>query len=153
MARQTPCLLLLILAVSAQPLIGQEERQHIDPRHPSDAEALPFSGAVQVGNTLYLSGTLGLEADRPVPTDPAVEARRALDSMRSTLLAAGMDMDDLVSVQIFCSDLSLYQVFNDVYRTYFQDAFPARAFIGSGPLLYGARFEVMGVAVGGRQGG
>jgi enamine deaminase RidA (YjgF/YER057c/UK114 family) len=138
----------LILAVVAQPLTGQEVRRHIDPRHPSDSEALPFSGAVQVGNTLYLSGTLGLEADRTVPSDPAVEARRAMDSLRSTLQAAGMDMDDLVSVQVFCSDLSLYQVFNEVYRTYFQAEFPARAFIGSGPLLYGARFEVMGVAVG-----
>jgi enamine deaminase RidA (YjgF/YER057c/UK114 family) len=137
----------LILAVVAQPLTGQEVRRHIDPRHPSDSEALPFSGAVQVGNTLYLSGTLGLEADRTVPSDPAVEARRAMDSLRSTLQAAGMDMDDLVSVQVFCSDLSLYQVFNEVYRTYFQAEFPARAFIGSGPLLYGARFEVMGVAV------
>jgi 2-iminobutanoate/2-iminopropanoate deaminase len=148
MVRQTLRPLLLILAVVAQPLTGQEVRRHIDPRHPSDSEALPFSGAVQVGNTLYLSGTLGLEADRTVPSDPAVEARRAMDSLRSTLQAAGMDMDDLVSVQVFCSDLSLYQVFNEVYRTYFQAEFPARAFIGSGPLLYGARFEVMGVAVG-----
>ncbi len=148
MVRPTLRPLLLILAVVAQPLTGQEVRRHIDPRHPSDSEALPFSGAVQVGNTLYLSGTLGLEADRTVPSDPAVEARRAMDSLRSTLQAAGMDMDDLVSVQVFCSDLSLYQVFNEVYRTYFQAEFPARAFIGSGPLLYGARFEVMGVAVG-----
>ncbi len=147
MVRPTLRPLLLILAVVAQPLTGQEVRRHIDPRHPSDSEALPFSGAVQVGNTLYLSGTLGLEADRTVPSDPAVEARRAMDSLRSTLQAAGMDMDDLVSVQVFCSDLSLYQVFNEVYRTYFQAEFPARAFIGSGPLLYGARFEVMGVAV------
>jgi enamine deaminase RidA (YjgF/YER057c/UK114 family) len=57
-----------------------------------------------------------------------------------------MSMDDLVSVQVFCTDLSLYDAFNGVYRTYFRRGFPARAFIGSGPLLRGARFEINGVA-------
>jgi enamine deaminase RidA (YjgF/YER057c/UK114 family) len=56
-------------------------------------------------------------------------------------------MDDLVSVQIFCPDLSLYEKFNEVYRTYFTKDFPARAFIGSGPLLRGGRFEAQGTAI------
>ena len=58
-----------------------------------------------------------------------------------------MTMDDLVSVQVFCSDVSLYGTFNDVYKGYFTKGFPARAFLGSGPLLFGARFEVQGIAV------
>ena len=56
-------------------------------------------------------------------------------------------MDDLVSIQVFCPDLTLYEEFNAVYRTYFEKNFPARAFIGSGPLLRNARFEVTGIAV------
>jgi 2-iminobutanoate/2-iminopropanoate deaminase len=56
-------------------------------------------------------------------------------------------MDDLVSVQIFCSDVKHYAAFNQVYRTYFNREYPARAFIGSGGLLFGARFEVQGIAV------
>jgi len=58
-----------------------------------------------------------------------------------------MTMDDLVSVQVFCSDVALFGAFNDVYRGYFTKGFPARAFLGSGPLLSGARFEVQGIAV------
>ena len=58
-----------------------------------------------------------------------------------------MTMDDLVSVQIFCSDVRHYDAFNGVYRTYFKKEFPARAFIGAGTLLFGARFEVQGIAV------
>ena len=58
-----------------------------------------------------------------------------------------MWVDDLVSVQVFCSDVSHYDSFNRVYRTYFTKEFPARAFLGSGPLLFGARFEVQGIAV------
>ena len=67
--------------------------------------------------------------------------------MRAQLIAAGMTMDDLVSVQIFCPDVKHYDAFNAVYRTFFTKEFPARAFLGSGPLLFGARFEVMGIAV------
>jgi len=56
-------------------------------------------------------------------------------------------MDDIVYVQIFCSDVAHYQAFNAVYRTYFTKEYPARAFIGSGTLLFDARFEVQGIAV------
>ena len=56
-------------------------------------------------------------------------------------------MDDLVSVQVYASDVGDYGAFNDVYRTYFTREYPARAFLGSGDLLFGARFEVMGIAV------
>jgi 2-iminobutanoate/2-iminopropanoate deaminase len=55
-------------------------------------------------------------------------------------------MDNLLSVQIFCSDVSLFEAFNVVYRTYFKNEFPARAFLGSGKLLFDARFEVQGIA-------
>ena len=58
-----------------------------------------------------------------------------------------MSMDDLVSVQVYCSDVSLFDTFNGVYRGYFHGNYPARAFLGSGKLLFGARFEVLGIAV------
>jgi enamine deaminase RidA (YjgF/YER057c/UK114 family) len=70
-----------------------------------------------------------------------------MNAIRSNLKAAGMTMDDLVSVQIFCSDVKHYQAFNAVYKTYFTKEYPARAFIGAGTLLFGARFEVQGIAV------
>jgi len=108
---------------------------------------LPFSDAVWHGDTLYLSGHIGLEpgTGRPGAT-PKEEARLVLDGVQSTLHAAGLTMDDLVFVQIYCSDVSLFETFNKVYRTYFQQEFPARAFLGSGRLLFDARFEVQGIA-------
>jgi enamine deaminase RidA (YjgF/YER057c/UK114 family) len=98
----------------------------------------PFSGSVKVRDTLYISGQIGLGPDRTPPV---------LESVKNQLVKAGMTMDDLVSVQVFCSDVKHYDAFNAVYRTYFTKEFPARAFLGSGTLLFGARFEVMGVAV------
>jgi enamine deaminase RidA (YjgF/YER057c/UK114 family) len=56
-------------------------------------------------------------------------------------------MDDLVFVQVFCSEVAHFEAFNEVSRTYFRREFPARAFIGSGKLLFDARFEMQGIAV------
>ncbi len=108
----------------------------------------PFSDAVLVGNTLYLAGRIGVDpkTGRP-PADIDAEVRLVLDGLKQTLAEANMTMNDLVSVQVFCPDLSLYDKFNEVYRGYFNKDFPARAFIGSGPLLRGGHFEIMGIAV------
>ena len=70
-----------------------------------------------------------------------------MDQAKAALEELGMTMDDLVSVQVFCSDVAHYDAFNSVYRTYFKDIFPSRAFIGSGALLFDARFEVQSVAM------
>ena len=109
---------------------------------------LPFSDAVWAGDTLYLSGHIGLEpATGKPPASATEEAKLVLDAFKKTLEAAGLTMNSLVSVQIFCPDVSLFNEFNTVYRTYFTgDALPARAFLGSGKLLFDARFEVQGIA-------
>jgi reactive intermediate/imine deaminase len=123
-----------------------QQRRHLNAAERKDD--LPFSHAVQAGDTLYVAGTLGIDpATGQPPAEVEQEIRLMLDDVKKKLALAGMDMDDLVSVQVFCPDLALYDTFNAVYRTYFTEGFPARAFIGSGPLLRGARFEVNGVAV------
>lgn len=145
-----PAVLLLFalaLGPGAAELSAQQDRSYVDPRSPADADAPPYSGAVEVGNTLYVSGSLGLTEDGEVPDTPEEEARNVLDNIQATLEEAGYTMDDLVQVQVFCSDVSDYGAFNSVYRTYFTDTFPARAFLGAGTLLFDARFEVMGIAV------
>ena len=108
---------------------------------------LPFSDAVWHGDTLYLCGHIGLDAKtgRP-PATAEEEARLVMDGVKRTLEAAGLMMEDLISVQIFCSGVSLFEKFNVVYRSYFKGEFPARAFLGSGKLLFDARFEVQGIA-------
>jgi 2-iminobutanoate/2-iminopropanoate deaminase len=100
------------------------------------------------GDTFYMSGHMGLDpATKKPPADAEQEARIMLDAFRETLLRAKLDMDDLVFVQVFCSDVLLFDKFNAVYRTHFAKEFPARAFLGCGPLLFGARFEIQGIAV------
>ena len=136
----------ILLAVLVSNLALAQERNYINARSATESGVPPFSGAVQIGETLYLSGMLGL-VNGQVPDDPAEEARLVLDSIKATLEQAGMTMDDLVYVQIFCSDVAHYDAFNAVYRTYFTREFPARAFLGAGTLLFNARFEVQSIAV------
>ena len=125
---------------------GPGERREIRLASRPASDVRPFSDAVRVGNTLYLAGRTGADKDGKIPTDPADEARAVMDQIKAVLAQEKMAMDDLVTVQVFCTDVKYYATFNDVYRTYFTK-FPARAFIGSGPLLGGARFEVQGIAV------
>lgn len=148
----TRTIVVLLLGLSSLTMVppaleAQEGRRYVDPRSAADPAALPFSGGVLVGNTFYLAGNIGLTSDGKVPGTAEEEARLVMEAVKATLAEVGMTADDLVSVQIFCSDVAHYAAFNRVYRTYFKKEFPARAFLGSGTLLFGARFEVQGIAV------
>jgi enamine deaminase RidA (YjgF/YER057c/UK114 family) len=126
---------------------AQAVRRYVNLAAPSDTSRGPFSGAVLVGETLYLSGQLGVTRTQTTPDSPEVEATKVLTAVSDTLKSAEMTMDDLVVVQVFCSDVTHYDAFNKVYRTMFKRELPARAFIGAGKLLFNARFEVQGIAV------
>ncbi len=138
----------LIILVPSAVLAQSDATQRRYINLPRPVPNLPFSDAVLVGNTLYLSGRIGLDPQNgKVPTDVNDELHNLFDGIKNVLKEAQMTMDDLVYVQVFCPDLSLYGKFNATYRAYFAKDFPARAFIGSGPLLFGGHFEVQGIAV------
>jgi reactive intermediate/imine deaminase len=116
---------------------------------PSKTVDAPFSDGILVGNTLYLAGRIGLDpkTGKP-PAEVEDEIKLMLDSLKGTLTQAGMTMDDLVYVQIACTDLSLFDKFNPIYKSYFTTKdYPAREFIGAGSLLRGGHFELQAIAV------
>jgi 2-iminobutanoate/2-iminopropanoate deaminase len=115
---------------------------------PDKAIQAPFSNAILTGDTLYLSGSIGLDPKTgKAPEKIEDELDLLFDNYKKTLSAAGMTMDDLVFVQVFCSDLSYYDKFNAAYRANFSKDFPTRAFIGAGSLLRGGHFEMQAIAV------
>jgi 2-iminobutanoate/2-iminopropanoate deaminase len=136
--------LLLVFCLMA----GAADRKFIVKPRAGDMKALPFSDAVLVGNTLYIAGHIGLDPKTGTPPASAEdEARLVMDGIKGTVESAGLTMDDVVSVQIFCTDLKFYDTFNAVYKTYFHGDYPARAFIGTDKLLRGGKYEVMGIAI------
>ena len=118
-------------------------------KHITTNPNLPFSDAVLVDDrTLYLSGRIGvIPGTTQIPANLDEEITLLMHDLRHTLALAGMALDDLVQLQIFSPDVSLWQPFNAIYRTFFTGPLPARAFLGSGPLLFGAHFELIGIAV------
>ena len=109
---------------------------------------LPFSEAVRVGNTLYLSGQIGtlpgtLEL---APGGFEGEARQAMDNIETSLQAHGYSMNDLVKCLVMLSDMSNWDSFNEVYATYFTEHYPARSAFGANGLAINAQVEVECIA-------
>jgi 2-iminobutanoate/2-iminopropanoate deaminase len=140
--------LALALALGAHAAAADTDRQFINGERSAAQTPPPISDAVLVGNTLYIAGHLSIDPKTgQVPADPQAEAKLVMERVKRTVESAGLTMDDIVSMQVFCTDLALFEPFNSVYRTYFPHGFPTRAFLGTNALLRGAHFEVLGVAV------
>ena len=108
----------------------------------------PFSNAILEGDTLFVSGSIGLDPKTgKAPEKIEDEIKLLLDGYQSLLAQAGFSMDDLVYVQISCTDLSYYDKFNAAYRTYFTKELPTRQFVGVASLLRGGHFEMQAIAV------
>lgn len=115
---------------------------------PDRSPQAAFSNAILVGDTLYISGSIGLDPKtQKAPEKIEDEIKYLLDSYKAVLTQAGLTMDDLVYVQIACTDLSYYDKFNTAYKTYFTKDLPAREFIGVASLLRGGHFEMQAIAV------
>jgi len=134
--------LLLVAAVAG----AQTDRKFVKSKMAAERH-LPFSSGVLVNGTLYVAGTTAEPEKLAAGMKPDEEARSIMEQIKQTVESAGMKMADMVSMQVFCTDLDLYNAFNTVYSTYFKDNYPARAFVGTPKLLFGAHFEVTGIAV------
>lgn len=110
--------------------------------------ALPFSEAVRVGGTLYLSGQIGTAPGTLalVPGGMPAEARQALDNIKAILERHGYSLGNVVKCTVMLADMSEWAAFNDVYRGYFKDRLPARSALGANGLAMGARVEVECIA-------
>jgi 2-iminobutanoate/2-iminopropanoate deaminase len=129
-------------------LLSAESRRYIN--LPDRPAGLPFSDAVLVGDTLYISGRIGLDpATGEAPKSIDAELELLFHGFQAVLRQAGMAMDDLVWVQVYSPDVALWQQFNAAYVKLFSREFPARAFLGSGTLLLKGHFEMLGIAVKG----
>jgi len=138
--------LLTVLLVASTLLAQQSAPLHLKSKVAQERH-LPFSSGVLAGNTLYIAGTTGVGPATKGTVSAEDEARLVMDQVKEVVAQAGMTMDDIASLQVYCTDLANYDTFNGVYKTYFRGDYPARAFVGVDKLLFGARYELTGVAV------
>jgi reactive intermediate/imine deaminase len=104
----------------------------------------PYSQAVRVGNTLWVSGQIPLDPSTKelVVGDIEVQTKRVFDNLRAIVEAAGATFDDVVKANVYLTDLSHFAVVNKVMADYFREPYPARAAVGVAALPRGAQVEV-----------
>ncbi|WP_417465146.1 RidA family protein [Kordiimonas sp.] len=114
----------------------------------NEQASLPFSKAVRVGDTLYLSGELGAKPGTMslVPGGIGPETKQTMDNIKATLEANGSDMNHVVKCLVMMADIKEWAAMNEVYRTYFSGRFPARSAMGASGLALGARVEIECIA-------
>jgi reactive intermediate/imine deaminase len=104
----------------------------------------PYSQAVRVGNTIWVSGQIPLDpvTKELVAGDIEAQVRRVFDNLKAIVTAAGASFDDVVKATIFLIDLSHFALVNKVMAEYFREPYPARAAVGVAALPRGAQVEV-----------
>ena len=101
-----------------------------------------YSPGIQVGDTLYISGQAGEDAAGKVPAQFEAEVKQALDNIDVVLNAAGMSSSNVVSVQVYLTDGSLFQRMNAVYTNYFKDPRPTRTTVVVAKLVGPGHIEI-----------
>lgn len=109
----------------------------------------PYSQAVQVGNTVYLSGQIGMNVrtNEMVTGSIRDEAQQAFTNMKAVVEASGAKMSDVVKVNIFIRNFNDFPAINDVMKEFFQSPFPARSTVGVAELPKNARVEIESIVV------
>lgn len=127
-----------------------QEKQAI--QAPGGMTGLPFSTAVRVGNTIYLSGQIGTKPGTRelAPGGTAAEVRQILENIKATLEYAGSSMDRVAKCTVFLKDIADYTAMNQVYSTFFPKDPPARSTVAVSGLAFNASAEIECIAVAGK---
>jgi reactive intermediate/imine deaminase len=109
----------------------------------------PYSQAVRVGSTLYLSGQIGLNPDTMdfAGADIAAQANQVFKNMQAVLTAAGVTTTEVVKLTIFLIEFAHFPLVNDLMKQYFNEPYPARSTVQVAALPKGALVEVEAIAV------
>ncbi|XP_007488211.1 2-iminobutanoate/2-iminopropanoate deaminase-like [Monodelphis domestica] len=111
----------------------------------------PYSQGLLIDRTLYVSGQVGRDpaSGKLVSGGPAEEFKQALVNVGEILKAGGCDFSNVVKTTVLLADINDFNLFNDVYKQFFQGSFPARAAYQVAALPLGARVEIEMIAVQG----
>lgn len=112
------------------------------------AKGMPFSQGYIAGNTLYVAGQQGPDANGKVTgTDITLQTTNTLAAIKKVVEQAGYKMTDIVSVTVYVTDLADVPKMNEAYKAIMPDPKPARATVQVAGLIGGAKIEISAVAV------
>ena len=138
------------LALFAAAAAAQQPRATVQ-HYPADPAA-PFSSAVRVGDTLYLSGAIGITPDGQVPPGIEAQTRLMMDHIGGVLKRAGLGWGDVFKCTVMLDNMADWPKFNAVYVPYFpKGKLPARSAFGADGLALGALVELECIAYAGKK--
>ena len=113
-----------------------------------EGRGLPFSSAVRVDNTLYLSGNVGNIPGTLELAEGGIqgETQQTMENIAAVLEQFDSSLDNVVKCTVFLADIAEWGAMNEVYRTFFKNP-PARSALGASGLALGARVEIECIAV------
>nr|WP_317199507.1 RidA family protein [uncultured Psychrobacter sp.] len=111
-----------------------------------DGGEYPFSSAVRVGDTLYMSGQIGFKDGQLVKGGIKAETKQALDNINTTLLTYGYQKSDIVKCLAMLTDMDDFADFNEVYKAELAKPYPTRSAFGVADLAAGASVEIECIA-------
>lgn len=119
----------------------------IETRH-APAAIGPYSQAIEIGDTVFLSGQIGLDPKKGTLVSGGIEheTRQVLDNIREVLRAAGLGFGDVVKTTVFLINLADFEIVNGVYGEHFTEEFPARSTVQVAALPRGALLEIEVIA-------
>ena len=125
-------------------LVVAAERKAVRP--PGAEPSASWSHGILVGDTLYVSGMGGEDAAGKIPGNFETEVKQALDNIGAVLKVGGMSPDNVVSVQVYLTDVSTFQEMNTVYKAYFKDPRPTRTTVVVAKLVGQGHIEITATA-------
>jgi 2-iminobutanoate/2-iminopropanoate deaminase len=130
----------LILTISLALAATAADKKVVRPA--SSTPAGPYSPGIIAGGTLYVAGQVGRDKDNKYPDSFEDEVAQTLENIGVILKEAGYKFEDAVAVQVYLTDIEMFQRMNTVYMKYFPDPRPARTTVGISKLVGPARIEV-----------
>lgn len=135
----TPILSIIILAVAMVPTPAPPKKVIYPPGAKAGGN---FSPGILIDGSLYVSGMLGTDANGKIPETFEAEVQQSLDNIDAVLKAGGMSREDVVSVQVYLTNLENFQRMNKVYAAHFKDPRPTRTTVGVAGLVNGGHIEI-----------
>lgn len=109
----------------------------------------PYSQAIQAGNTVYVSGQLGIDPSTGNFAEGGTEAqaRQSLTNISNILKEAGFSIKNVVKVTVLLADINDFAAVNEIYKDFFEAPFPARSAFAVAALPKGGKIEIEAIAV------
>jgi 2-iminobutanoate/2-iminopropanoate deaminase len=130
----------LLTIVSAAVVLGAADKKPVMPAGAKPAG--PYTPGIIAGETLYVAGQVGRDAKGNYPAEFEAEVAQTLESVKAIVEHAGYTLSDAVAVQVYMTDISMFDRMNAVYMKYFPEPRPARTTVGIAKLVGPARIEI-----------